>query len=96
MGGPRLRVRRRDQQDDGLQRAEHTVERLQIKWLAAAGALCGALYFVSLVSAALLAGDHGETPGWIAVVQDVWFVCLGLIPIAIGIAVLRYRLFEIA
>ena len=27
--------------------------------------------------------------------QDVWFVCLGLIPIAIGIAVLRYRLFEI-
>ena len=75
-------------------RAER-IERLQIKWLAAAGALCGALYFVSLVSAALLAGDHGETPGWIAVVQDVWFVCLGLIPIAIGIAVLRYRLFEI-
>ncbi|MFI5049034.1 MAG: hypothetical protein ACHQEA_04115 [Gaiellales bacterium] len=75
-------------------RAER-IERLQIKWLAAAGTLCGALYFVSLVSAALMAGDHGETPGWIAVVQDVWFVCLGLIPIAIGIAVLRYRLFEI-
>ena len=43
-------------------RAER-IERLQIKWLAAAGTLCGALYFVSLVSAALLAGDHGETPG---------------------------------
>jgi hypothetical protein len=71
------------------------IERLQIKWLGASGALCGGLYFVSLASAALLANDQGETPGWIAAVQDVWFVCLGLIPIAIGIAVLRYRLFEI-
>jgi MFS family permease len=70
-------------------------ERLQIKWLAAAGGLCGGLYFVSLVAAALLADDHGNTPGWIEVVQDVWFVSLGLIPVAIGIAVLRYRLFEI-
>ena len=27
--------------------------------------------------------------------QDIWFLSLGLIPIAIGIAVFRYRLFEI-
>jgi hypothetical protein len=71
------------------------IERLQIKWLAAAGALCGALYFVALMSAALLADDQGEAPAWVTVVQDVWFACLGLIPVAIGVAVLRYRLYEI-
>jgi hypothetical protein len=71
------------------------IERLQIKWLAAAGGLCGGLYFVSLLAAAVLADEHGTSPGWVVVVQDVWFVSLGLIPVAIGIAVLRYRLYEI-
>jgi hypothetical protein len=71
------------------------VERLQIKWLAAAGTFSGVLYALALVSSALFAAAGRSQPGLDAVILDVWFATLSLIPAAIGVAVLRYRLFEI-
>jgi hypothetical protein len=71
------------------------VERLQIKWLAASGTFSGALYALALVSSALFAAAGRSAPGADAVILDVWFVTLSLIPGSIGVAVLRYRLFEI-
>jgi hypothetical protein len=77
-----------------FRRAER-VERLQIKWLAAAGTFSGVLYALALVSSALFAAAGRSEPGADAVILDIWFVTLSLIPTAIGVAVLRYRLFEI-
>ena len=71
------------------------MERLQIKWLAAAGTFSGVLYALALVSSALFAAAGRSEPGADAVILDIWFVTLSLIPAAIGVAVLRYRLFEI-
>jgi hypothetical protein len=71
------------------------VERLQIKWLAAAGTFSGVLYALALCSAAVFAAAGRPQPGVDAVILDVWFATLSLIPAAIGVAVLRYRLFEI-
>jgi hypothetical protein len=70
-------------------------ERLQIKWLAAAGAFCGTLYGAALILAAVYSSSNQATPDWVNTIQDVWFVSLGLIPVAIGFAVMRYKLFEI-
>jgi hypothetical protein len=72
-----------------------TVERLQIKWLAAAGGFSGALYAVALFSSALFVPSGEPDPSWVQAIQGLWFLTLSLIPAAIGVAVLRYRLFEI-
>ncbi len=71
------------------------VERLQIKWLAAAGGLAGLLYAATLILAALLVPRGRPDPAWLLNLQAVWFASLALIPVSIGAAVLRYRLFEI-
>jgi hypothetical protein len=64
-------------------RRSEGVERLQHRWLA-----MGTLAFLLSVSAGQLAGD--DTPG-----ELVWFLGGAAIPVSIGIAILRYRLFEI-
>jgi hypothetical protein len=63
------------------------VERAQLKWVAAAAAL---------VALAMLAYGAGTGPGRYSDVGDITVgAALGLFPLAIGIAVLRYRLYEI-
>ena len=71
------------------------VERLQIKWLAAAGGLAGLLYAATLMLSALLVPRGDPSPAWLNDLMAGWFVSLALIPVSIGVAVLRYRLFEI-
>ncbi len=65
-----------------------TIERQQIKWFASAGAFIAA----SFVAAPLYFWTS-RSPGWL------WFVVFGidilLIPLACGIAILRYRLYDI-
>lgn len=68
------------------------VERAQLKWFAAMAALIGVSFAVALPA-------NGATSGPLVVVGGgAWlflFVGLALLPVAIGIAILRYRLYEI-
>jgi hypothetical protein len=73
-------------------------ERLQLRWLVTAVA---AVAFVSLVvvETSLLLTSSGrlnsELPDAILVLQDLELFSFALIPIAIGFAILRYRLYDI-
>jgi signal transduction histidine kinase len=73
-------------------------ERLQIRWLATAGVIVAILYGGAMI-ASLAFGAAWETgsedPGWILALQNVAVSAFGLLPVTIGIAVLRYRLYDI-
>jgi hypothetical protein len=70
------------------------IEREQVKWLAAAAAVSASIYFVDLCISVAVQGT-GPEPVWRLLLDDIFVLSLGLIPVAIGIAVLRYRLYEI-
>ncbi|MGY1699363.1 hypothetical protein [Geodermatophilus sp. SYSU D00766] len=63
------------------------VERQQLKWLAVASSAMAVSILLDLVA------PDGLVPGWAYVVLDQ--VAFTLVPVGIGIAVLRYRLFDI-
>ena len=75
-------------------RRSHGVERQQIKWLAAAAAAVAATYLVAM-AASLLTPAAVSGSRWVSALQNLALLSFGLIPVAIGIAVLRYRLYEI-
>jgi hypothetical protein len=70
------------------------VAREQVKWLAAAAGASASIYLVDLC-ASLLFGGSGPQPVWRVALDDAFVLSVGLTPIAIGVAVLRYRLYEI-
>jgi len=71
------------------------IERLQLRWLLTAAAIVALLYsgamFASLGSSW---GGQGDA-GWLTWVQNLVILSFALIPLAIGVSVLRYRLFDI-
>ena len=69
------------------------VEREQVKWLAAAAGVSAVIYFVDLCLG--VTAGAGPEPAWRLMIDNTFVLSLGLIPAAIGIAVLRYRLYEI-
>jgi signal transduction histidine kinase len=75
-------------------RRSRGVERLQLKWLATAGAFVALMYLVAM-TASLLAGGHDPVPGWVEALQEATLVSFGAIPLAIGVAVLKHRLYGI-
>jgi hypothetical protein len=68
--------------------------RLQIRWVAFAASLVGITYAVTLVGGLFLATGQ-ERPLWLALLQDAVLVSYAGVPIAIGFAVLKYRLYDI-
>ena len=70
-------------------------ERLQLKWLAAAGGIVASAYMFVMATAfsALLAGR--EPAVWSADLGTVVISMFVLIPIAIGVAILRHKLYDI-
>jgi hypothetical protein len=72
------------------------VERLQLKWLAAAAAVVAALYLLS-IAASVLTGAlfGGQQPAWMDVLDSLSFLAFICIPAAIGVAVLKHRLYDI-
>jgi hypothetical protein len=72
-------------------------EREQIKWIAFAASLMTILFLVTLVGGSLLApGTTDATqPLWLKVLQNTVSLSYVGVPVAVGFAVLRYRLYDI-
>ena len=71
-------------------------ERLQMKWLAAAAGTVAGLYLVVMAGSLTYAySDSNADPLWAQVLDQVALVSFGLIPIAIGISILKHRLYDI-
>ena len=75
-------------------RRSHGVERQQMKWLATAGSVVAVLYLLTMAST-LAASFMDRTPSWILGVQNASVLSFPLLPVAIGVAILRYRLYDI-
>ncbi len=72
-----------------MRRTTDDVVRHQIRWLAYVAAWIAAIYVLAFIPAL---GNEATWTGWI---QTIAVTSFALIPIAIGIAVLRYRLYDI-
>jgi hypothetical protein len=71
------------------------VERLQLKWLVTAASFVLGLYaFILPFGIAFGWGQAGD-PTWLSVVQAISIASFSLIPIAIGVSILRYRLYDL-
>jgi hypothetical protein len=77
--------------------------RQQIKWIAFAASFMGSLYLLmmgaSVISVLIAAPGTPSDPGtqtlWGALLEDVMILSFTAIPVAIGFAILRYRLYDI-
>ena len=72
-------------------------ERLQLKWLTTAGAFVATAFLLSILVSLVAATqpDESRLDAWSAAVDTVAVLSFGLIPIAIGVAVLRHGLYGI-
>ncbi len=80
-----------------VQRFRHSsgIERLQLRWLVTAASIVAILYTVALLIGFTGSWATSDQPGWMTVLQNIAVFSFGLIPIAIGVSVLRYHLFDI-
>ena len=70
------------------------VERLQLRLLVTTASFVAILYTIALLIS--FAGSWGvNQPTWMTILQNVSVFSFGLIPIAIGVSMLRYHLFDI-
>ncbi|MEO8477589.1 MAG: hypothetical protein ABI572_11150 [Actinomycetota bacterium] len=70
------------------------VERQQLKWLAFAGSVIAGLYLVVMILGVFVVTEI-PPPAWLGNLQVMALFSFALIPISIGFAVLRYRLWDI-
>jgi signal transduction histidine kinase len=75
-------------------RRSRGVERLQLKWLAAASAAVAASYILFWL-VTIPFGSDSAAPVWAQAVEFLALVSFLLIPMAAGIAILKHRLFDI-
>jgi hypothetical protein len=71
-------------------------EREQIKWLAFAASILGFGFFSYVIPANILPDDAGGVDRlWVNLLEDAVTLSFAGVPVAVGIAILRYRLFDI-
>jgi hypothetical protein len=70
-------------------------ERLQLKWLAAAASVVATGYAVLFALHLPFGLADGDTPHWVDVVGNFVISLFVLIPLAIAVAILKYRLYDI-
>jgi signal transduction histidine kinase len=71
------------------------IERLQLRWLVTAAGFVAVLYSLILLFSFNAEWAGSTTPDWLTVIQNLSVLAFSLIPIAIGVSILRYRLFDI-
>jgi MFS family permease len=77
-------------------RRSQGTERLQLKWFASAAAFVALSYLVTMLAQfAKPTPFDGPDPQWLQVLQDFAQTSFIALPIAIGIAILRHRLYDI-
>jgi signal transduction histidine kinase len=69
-------------------------QREQYRWLAYAVSVIAAAW-VTTVVVSLPFDSADVTPGWLGAIQNITLFLFALVPIAIGFAVLKYRLYDI-
>ncbi len=78
-------------------RRSHGIERLQLKWLATAGAVVALLFLTAMAAPVVLrmiASSDTARP-WLNAVDTLSFLSFALLPGAIGVAILRHGLYGI-
>jgi hypothetical protein len=72
-------------------------EREQIKWIAFAASVVGLLYLITMISSLIYSGVRGAsgTPLWLGLLQQGALASFAAVPISVGFAVLKYRLYDI-
>jgi signal transduction histidine kinase len=71
------------------------IERLQLRWLLTAAGFVALLYSAAILASLGSSWGGGDEPGWVLWLQNVVIIVFALIPIAMGVSILRYRLFDI-
>ena len=71
------------------------VERLQLRWLLTAAAFVALLYAGAMIASIPYSWGAEGQPGWVTLLQNIVIPSFALIPLAIGVSILRYRLFDI-
>jgi hypothetical protein len=71
--------------------------REQIKWVAFAALFVGVQFMIDVGASVLLVPTTASVrePQWVAFLDLVGFISFAVVPIAVGIAVLKYRLYDI-
>lgn len=71
------------------------VEREQIRWIVYAGMIVALTYGVTVPASLVFDGPGGSVPVPVGILQTLTLMSFATVPIAVGVAVMRFRLFAI-